>query len=193
MAGAVAMLLSMPLASPMGAQVGVMDRAAMRLMPWLYAAPPEALRWILLIATGVLMAWAGRGVYLNAIRALRHGATNMNTLVGLGTSVAFLYSAYATIWPASGRQVYFDAVLLILGFLLLGKALEIRAKRRAMAAIDALTRLKPVTARRIRGGEESIVPLKRSRWAIACWCCPENGFRWMPRSWRVAPRWMSRC
>ena len=117
------MLLAMPLASPMGAQMGVMDHALMRLLPWLYARP-RALRWFLLVATGVLMAWAGRGIYLNAIRALRHGTTNMNTLVSLGTSVAFLYSAYATIWPASGRQVYFDAVLLILGFLLLGKALE---------------------------------------------------------------------
>ncbi|MGB6690223.1 MAG: cation transporter, partial [Terracidiphilus sp.] len=155
-AGAVAMLLSMPLASPMGA----MDRAAMRAMPWLDAAPPQVLRWTLLIATCVLMAWAGRGVYLSAMRALRHGATNMNTLVGLGTTVAFVYSAYATIWPASGRQVYFDAVLLILGFLLLGKVLELRAKRRALAAIDALTRLKPVTARRIRAGEQSIVPLQ---------------------------------
>jgi P-type Cu+ transporter len=155
-AGVVAMLLSMPLASPMGA----MDHAAMRAMPWLYAAPPQVLRWLLLVATGILMAWAGRAVYLSAIRALRHGATNMNTLVGLGTSVAFVYSAYATIWPASGRQIYFDAVLLILGFLLLGKALEVRAKRRALAAVNALTRLKPVTARRIRAGDERIVPLE---------------------------------
>jgi Cu+-exporting ATPase len=83
----------------------------------------------------------------------------MNTLVGLGTGVAFAYSAYATIWPAPGRQVYFDAVLLILGFLLLGKSLENRAKRRALAALDSLSRLRPVTARRIRNSVEAIVPL----------------------------------
>ncbi len=76
----------------------------------------------------------------------------MNTLVSLGTGVAFAYSAYATIWPAVGRQVYFDAVLLIIGFLLLGKALEARAKQRALAALDALSRLRPVTARRLRDG-----------------------------------------
>ena len=46
--------------------------------------------WLL---TAVVVVWAGRGIYLSAIRALRHGATNMNTLVGLGTGVAFLYSA----------------------------------------------------------------------------------------------------
>ncbi len=105
------------------------------------------------------MAWAGRGIYLSALRGLRHGATNMNTLVSLGTGVAFAYSAYATIWPAAGRQVYFDAVLLILGFLLLGKSLEGRAKRRALAALDALSCLRPVTARRIRDGVHTIVPL----------------------------------
>ena len=107
-----------------------------------------------------MMAWAGRGIYLSAARGLRHGTTNMNTLVSLGTGVAFAYSAYARIWPAAKRQVYFDAVLLIIGFLLLGKALEGRAKRRALAALDSLFRLRPVTARRIRDGVQRIVPLE---------------------------------
>jgi Cu+-exporting ATPase len=74
--------------------------------------------------------------------------------------VAFAYSAFATIRPAIGRQVYFDAVLLILGFLLLGKSLEGRAKRRALAALDSLSRLRTATARRIRGGVQTVVPLE---------------------------------
>jgi P-type Cu+ transporter len=155
-AGAAAMLLAMPVGSRMGA----LDHELMRLLPWLYALPPNMLRWFLLMMTAVVVAWAGRGIYLSAIRALRHGATNMNTLVGLGTSVAFIYSAYATLWPASGRDVYFDAVLLILGFLLLGKSLESRAKRRALAALDSLSRLRPVTARRIVDGVQAVVPLE---------------------------------
>ncbi|MGO9319015.1 MAG: heavy metal translocating P-type ATPase [Terracidiphilus sp.] len=154
-AGAAAMLLSMPL----GTQMGSVDHALMRLLPWLFALPPHLLRWFLLLLTAVLMTWAGRGIYLSAWRGLRHRTTNMNTLVSLGTGVAFAYSAYATIWPAAGRQVYFDAVLLILGFLLLGKSLEGRAKRRALAALDSLSRLKPATARRVRDGVETIVPL----------------------------------
>ena len=154
-AGAAAMLLAMPL----GSQMGALDRGMMRVLPWLYALPPDLLRWFLLALTAVIVAWAGRGIYLSAIRALRHGTTNMNTLVGLGTSVAFLYSAFATVWPANGRQVYYDAVLLIVGFLLLGKSLESRAKRRALAALDSLSRLRPVTARRIRDGKETIVSL----------------------------------
>lgn len=155
-AGAATMLLAMPL----GTQMGALDHVLMRIFPWLYALPPDLLRWSLLALTAVLMLWAGGGIYANAARGLRHGTTNMNTLVSLGTGVAFVYSAYATIWPATGRQVYFDAVLLILGFLLLGKALEGRAKRRALAALDSLSRLRPATARRIVDGVQAIVPLE---------------------------------
>jgi Cu+-exporting ATPase len=155
-AGAAAMLLAMPL----GENMGALDHWLMRALPWLFALPPDLLRWFLLLLTTGMMAWAGRGIYLSAARGLRHGTTNMNTLVSLGTGVAFLYSAYATIWPTAERQVYFDAVLLIIGFLLLGKALEGRAKRRALAAVDALSRLRPATARRIRDGVQTIVPLE---------------------------------
>jgi Cu+-exporting ATPase len=154
-AGAAAMVLSMPLGSGMGP----LDHALMRLVPALYALPPAPVRWSLLVATALMLAWAGRGIYASALRGLRHGTTNMNTLVSLGTSVAFVWSAYATIWPAPGRQLYFDAVLLIVGFLLLGKALEARAKHRALSALDSLSRLRPVTARRIRDGVQTVVPL----------------------------------
>ncbi len=172
LAGAAAMLLSMPL----GTQMGSLDHALMRLLPWLFALPPELLRWFLLILTAAIMAWAGRGIYLSAWRSLRHGTTNMNTLVSLGTGVAFVYSAYATIWPAIGRQVYFDAVLLILGFLLLGKSLEGRAKRRALAALDSLARLRPATARRIRDGIQTIVPLEEIQSADSVLVLPGERF-----------------
>jgi Cu+-exporting ATPase len=155
-AGAAAMLLAMPL----GTQMGALDHFLMGLLPWLYALPPNPLRWFLLTLTAVLLAWAGRGIYLSALRGLRHGTTNMSTLVSLGTGVAFVYSAYAVICPAAGREVYFDAVLLILGFLLLGKTLEARAKRRALAALDSLSRLRPATARRVVDGVQAIVPLE---------------------------------
>jgi Cu+-exporting ATPase len=155
-AGAASMLLAMPL----GMQMGAPDRALMRLLPWLFAIPPDFLRWFLLVLTAAMMAWAGRGIYWSAIRALRHGTTNMNTLVSLGTGVAFVYSAFATIWPAPDRQIYFDAALLIIGFLLLGKSMEGRAKRRALAALDSLSRLRPATARRIRDGVQAVIPLE---------------------------------
>ena len=158
-AGALAMLFSMPLgmnAGPMNA----FDHALMWAMPWLYALPAQWLGWPLLLMTAALLAWAGRPIYVSALRGLRHGATNMNTLVSLGTSVAFLWSAYAVLRPAPGRAVYFDAVLMILGFLLLGKTLEGRARHRALAALDALTQLKAQTARKVVAGVEQLVPLE---------------------------------
>jgi P-type Cu+ transporter len=155
-AGAAAMLLAMPLDSDMGP----LDHAWMDVAPWLYAMPAGLLRWFLLVLTAAIVAWARRGIYLNAWRALLHGSTNMNTLVSLGTGVAFAWSAYATVLPDPGRQVYFDAVLLIVGFLLLGKSLEGRAKRRALAALDSLAHLRPVTARRIVDGLQTVVPLE---------------------------------
>jgi Cu+-exporting ATPase len=158
-AGAAAMVLAMPLSSDMGAA----DHALMRVLPWLYSIPSQGLRWVLLIGTGVLLAWAGRPIFVNAWRGLLHRTTNMNTLVSLGTGVAFAYSAYTTVRPETGGQVYYDAVLLILGFLLLGKALEVRAKKRALAALDSLSRMKPVTARRVIDGVQTLVPLEEIR------------------------------
>jgi Cu+-exporting ATPase len=155
-AGAAAMLLAMPL----GGEMGAADSFLARVFPWLYALPANGLRWLLLAMTAVVVGWAGREIYVSAFRALAHGTTNMNTLVSLGTGVAFVYSVYATIAPGPGRNVYFDAVLLIVGFLLLGKSLEGRAKRRALAALDALSRLKPVRARVVVDGVETVVPLE---------------------------------
>ena len=157
-AGFLAMIFSMPLGSEMGA----LDHQLMRILPALYRIPPNPLRWSLLLITLVVALWAGRGIYLAALRALRHGATNMNTLVALGTSVALCYSAYATIFPAPGRAVYFDAVLLILGFMLAGKSLEARAKHRAMAALNALSHARPNTVRRVSGEAKAteIIPLE---------------------------------
>lgn len=163
--GAASMLLAMPLDDNIGSieNMGPIDRALMKLVPWLYAIPADVLRWSLLVLTAVVLTWAGRAIYSSALRALRHGSTNMNTLVGLGTSVAFAYSVYATIAPAPGRAVYFDAVLLILGFLLLGKSLEARAKQRALSALTSLSRLRPATARRIVNGVEVETPLEQIR------------------------------
>ena len=146
LAGAAAMLFSMPLGAgePAG---GGFDAALMRWIPWLYALPESPLRWTLLGTTLILAVWAGGGIYRSAGKSLLHGETNMNTLVSLGTGVAFLYSAYGTIWPASHGNCYFDSVLLILGFLLLGKWLETRARHRAVASVDALAQLVPSKAR----------------------------------------------
>jgi Cu+-exporting ATPase len=89
----------------------------------------------------------------------------MNTLVAVGTGAAFVYSLLATMSPELFLQggvapdVYYEAVILILGFLLVGNALEARAKRRTSEAIRKLVELQPATARVRRGDQELEVPL----------------------------------
>jgi Cu+-exporting ATPase len=123
------------------------------------------LGFVLLAVTAIMMFWAGGSIYGRAWRAARHRSTNMNTLVAIGTGAAFLYSAAATLVPGyfhrHGLTVgsYYDSVLLILGFLLLGQWLDARAKRRTMEALDALMRLESHTARVLREGKEVELPL----------------------------------
>lgn len=159
--GAVLMLLSMPVG--MHGHPGIVDREMMRAMPLLYRIPTTALEYILMVLTLAGMTWAGGAIYQRAWQAARHRSTNMNTLVALGTGAAFFYSVMATVFPsffiAHGLrpQVYYDSVLLILGFLLLGNWLDSRAKRRTLAALRGFADLQPQTARVLRDGAETEV------------------------------------
>jgi Cu+-exporting ATPase len=129
--------------------------------------PPVPTSWLnlglLALATPVQF-WAGRRFYRGAWGALKHGQANMNTLVAMGTSAAYLYSAVATLAPqlfAAGRaDVYFDTSALIVTLILLGRLLEMRAKGRTSEAIKRLASLQAKTARVLRGGEEVDVPVE---------------------------------
>jgi Cu+-exporting ATPase len=93
----------------------------------------------------------------------------MDTLVAIGTGVAYGYSAFVTLWPASSRawglpqDLYYDSAVLIIALVLLGRWLEARARRRAGAAIAALARLRPRTARVVRGEGDADVPVDAVR------------------------------
>ena len=168
--GAVAMIVSMPLMSgPHGGHssdpliawtMRVFDAPLRAAVPWLYAIDPAALSYGLLAATIVVMAWAGRHFYVRAWKGLRHRTADMNTLIAVGTGAAFLYSAAATVAPglfvADGARpdVYFEAVILIIALVLLGNAMEARAKRNTTRALKQLARLQPSTARVRRGGQD---------------------------------------
>lgn len=157
--GIAVMVLSMPLA--MHGHPGIFDRAMMRLLPWLYRIPVRALEYVMLVVTLAGTVWAGGAIYQRAWQAARHRSTNMNTLVALGTGAAFLYSFAATVFPgffiAHGlsEDIYYDSVLLILGFLLLGNWLDARAKRRTLDALHGFAELQPQTARVLRNGIET--------------------------------------
>ncbi|MGH3109259.1 MAG: heavy metal translocating P-type ATPase [Rubrobacter sp.] len=129
--------------------------------------PPIPMMWLAFVLLGLatpVQFWAGRRFYRGAWGALRHVQANMNTLVVMGTSAAYLYSAVATLAPglftADRADVYFDTSAIIITLILLGRLLETRAKGRTNEAIRKLAGLQAKTARVVRDGEELDVPLE---------------------------------
>ena len=181
-AGAIAMIASMPLMSQFAAMVHgrggptdpfmrwsmrVLDPAIHATMPWLYAVPATTMAWLLMIATLGVMLWAGRHFYTRAWAAFRHHSADMNTLIAVGTGAAFLYSVVATVAPTffSSRgvapDVYYEAVIIITALILTGNAFEARAKKQTASALRALASLQPKTARVVRDGGEVDIPIEQ--------------------------------
>ena len=119
-----------------------------------------------LLTLGV-MAFPGRHFYLGAWKAFRHRSANMDTLIALGTGTAWLYSMVVVLGPdmvpAAARHVYFEATTMIIGLVCLGLALEARARGRTSQAIRRLVGLQPRTARVIRDGIETDIPIVQVR------------------------------
>lgn len=116
--------------------------------------------WVLLILTTPVQFWVGWQFYRGFWAALKHRSADMNTLIAVGTSAAYLYSFAATLFPsffiAAGQQpkVYFDTAAIIITLILLGRYLEALAKGQTSEAIKKLMGLQPKTARVIREGQE---------------------------------------
>ena len=116
--------------------------------------------FVMLVLTTAIMIWAGRQFYVRAWSALKHGGSDMNTLIAVGTGAAYVYSVVATLAPNvfSARGIapdlYYEAVVLIIALILVGNWLEARAKRRTSAALRGLVALQPKTARLLRDGRE---------------------------------------
>ena len=125
--------------------------------------------WIELVLALPIVFWAGWPIFERAVHSVIRRSPNMWTLIGLGTSAAFVYSVVATVapgvFPASfvsmGRvSVYFEAAAVIISLTLLGQLLELKARSQTSAAIRSLLGLAPKTARRINAdGAEEDVPL----------------------------------
>ena len=117
----------------------------------------------------VVQFWAGRRFYKGAWAALKHRTADMNTLIAVGTSAAYLYSVALILFPeffaAQGiaREVYFDTSSLIITLILIGRYLEAVAKGRTSEAIRKLMGLQAKTARVIRDGREMDVPVEEVR------------------------------
>jgi P-type Cu+ transporter len=179
--GVLAMVLSMPLmagsahaahdsSDPLQRwAMRAIDPALRAMWPSLYQIPSPVIAWTLLTMTVIVMSWAGRHFYVRAWKALGHGTADMNVLVAVGTGAAFVYSLAATVAPGlfvargAPADVYYEAIIFILALLLLGHALESRAKSQTMSALRQLARLQPSTARVRRGTSESDVPIAEVR------------------------------
>jgi Cu2+-exporting ATPase len=118
----------------------------------------------IMLVLSLPVLWLGRNFYINAIKQAQYGKTNMDSLVALSTGVAFLFSLFNTLNPQFFHEqglhahVYYEAAIMIIVFILLGKLLEERAKSNTSSAIKKLMGLQPKTVRIIENGQEKEIP-----------------------------------
>jgi Cu2+-exporting ATPase len=121
--------------------------------------------WIMLFLSAPVVFGLGQPFFVNAWKQARHGKANMDTLVALSTGIAFLFSAFNTIYPEFWHRrglhphVYFEAAAVVVAFILLGKLLEERAKSNTSSAIKKLMGLQPKTVRLIDEAGEREIPI----------------------------------
>ena len=134
-------------------------------------ATAKTYEWLELILATPVVLWAGWPFFVRGVQSVINKSLNMFTLIGLGVSVAYIYSLigvlFPQLFPAAMRTaegtvgVYFEAAGVIVVLILLGQVLELRARSRTGAAIKALLGLAPKTARKIDAdGNESDIPLE---------------------------------
>ncbi len=137
--------------------------------PGLMNTAPEFLKnfFVQLLLATPIQFWAALEFYRATIPALRHRTANMDTLVALGTTVAYAYSAVVTIFPQFMKDVgvdpmpYFDVATIVIGLILLGRYFEAKAKAGTSEAIKKLIGLQAKTARIVRDGKETDIPIEQ--------------------------------
>ncbi|MHC1743461.1 MAG: heavy metal translocating P-type ATPase [Syntrophobacteraceae bacterium] len=138
----------------------VMVGSMPHLFPFLHAIPGQVLLVGLFVLTTPAVFWVGSRFFVGAWKALRQKTSDMNTLVAMGASSAYVYSSLITFFPgvfaAGGAEehVYYDGAAMIVTLVLLGRLLEARARGKTSQAIKRLMKLAPKTARVRRDGQE---------------------------------------
>jgi len=127
----------------------------------------ETIRWswiLSAVATLPVLFYSGYDFFTGAWAAFKHRSANMNTLIALGTGAAWLYSTFAisfpAIFPEGTSEPFYDVVAVVIALVVLGQALELRAKGQSSAAIKKLLGLQAKTARVIRDGKEMDLPVE---------------------------------
>ncbi len=129
-------------------------------MFFLNSFPAE--NYLLLFLTTPIWAVVGWEFHRGAIRSLRHGSANMDTLVSLGSTAAYILSVVATFFPeVVGAVTFYDTTALIVTLIFLGKYLEVRAKGQTNEAIKKLIGLQARTAHIVRAGQEVEIPIEQ--------------------------------
>ena len=135
-------------------------------LPAVSAIEPYWIKLTLAALTLPVVVWSGRQFYRGTWSGLKHRTADMNTLIGVGTGAAYLYSLVATFAPGllagAGREadVYYESVCAIIALILLGRLLEARAKGRTSQAIRRLAGLRAKTAHVVRGGREAEIAVE---------------------------------
>jgi len=135
--------------------------------PGLMNTSPKILQnfFVQLLLSTPVQFWAGWGFYRATLLALKHRTANMDTLVAIGTTVAYGYSAFVALLPGAIESIgieaapYFDVAAIIIGLILLGRYFEAKAKAGTSEAIKKLIGLQAKTARVIKGGKEIDIPI----------------------------------
>lgn len=135
-------------------------------MGWLNIGSKDVANQTMLIIALVNLVYCGRQFYVNTWHQLRHGMANMDTLVAMSTFISFVFSVFNTFWGDSFwgsrgivNHTYYDASVMIITFVLTGRALEERAKKSTASAIRALMGLAPKTAHLVNGDQTVDVPI----------------------------------
>lgn len=119
--------------------------------------------YLLLLLSLPVVFFSGRNFFIGAWRQAKHGSSNMDTLVALGTGVSFLYSVFLVVFPhyfKHEEHFYFEASAMIIAFVLFGKYLEEKAKHKTSSALYALMELGAKQATVLRNGEEVLVDVE---------------------------------
>ncbi|MEW6334966.1 MAG: heavy metal translocating P-type ATPase, partial [Thermodesulfobacteriota bacterium] len=134
--------------------------------PFLHGVPRLPLLTLMFLLTTPVVFWVGSRFFIGAYKAARQRTTDMNTLVAVGAFAAWLYSSLATFFPRlfSGADImphiYYDGAAFIVTLIILGRLLEAKARGRTSQAIRRLIGLKPKTARVVRDGVETDIPIE---------------------------------
>lgn len=127
-------------------------------MHWISVGSLSVTNQVALLIALANMVFCGNDFYINTLKQLRHGSSNMDTLVALSTSITFVFSTYNVFW-GDLTLTYFDSCGMIITFVLTGRMLEEKAKDGTATSIRQLMGMAPKTAHIVEGGEVSEVPI----------------------------------